>query len=159
MTPLPWIFEPCSPEDVTDPAGQPWQHAVRGRKPAGRVVTGYGHTPPAADADARTKATQYAAREVIGERGEVKAPQFQIESPAGAPLEIVSGAPRDTTINGLGTVQASQIPRVTSPDAPAFFRYYGASETMLLDAGWRVEDGVWIAPQSLIEQAMKEVCE
>ena len=75
MTPtLPWIFEPCSPEDTTDPAGQPWQHAVRGRKPAGRLVTGYGHNLSDADHDARTKATQYDARELLGERGEVKVP-------------------------------------------------------------------------------------
>jgi hypothetical protein len=116
-TQLPWQFEACSPEDATDPAGQPWQHAVRGRKPAGRVVTGYGHTPPAADADARTKATQYDAREVLGERGEVKVPT-------------------------MPPVKAAAL---------AFFKRYGVSETMLLDAGWRVEDGAWIAPQSLID--------
>ena len=68
---LDWLFEPCSPEDVCDPAGLPWAHAVRGRKPARPVITGYGHTPGAADADARTKATQYDAREMLGERGEV----------------------------------------------------------------------------------------
>jgi hypothetical protein len=69
---LPWVFEPCENEGpICDPAGQPWQHAVRGRKPAGRLVTGYGHTAPAADHDARQKAQQYDAREVLGERGEV----------------------------------------------------------------------------------------
>ena len=72
MPELPWIFEECSPEDVCDPTGQPWAHAVRGRKPQRPVVMGYGHTPNAADADARTKATQYDAREMLGERGEVK---------------------------------------------------------------------------------------
>ena len=67
----PWNFEECSPEDVCDPAGLPWAHAVRGRKPARPVVMGYGNTPSAADADARTKATQYDAHEMLGERGEV----------------------------------------------------------------------------------------
>jgi hypothetical protein len=81
--PPPWVFEPCSPEDATDPAGQPWQHAVRGRKPAGRLVTGYGHTPPAADADAREKAQQYDAREVLGQRGEIVAPTMPAASIVG----------------------------------------------------------------------------
>ena len=70
-TQLPWAFEPCSPEDATDPAGTPWAHAVRGRKPQRPTIMGYGHTPSAADADARTKATQHDAREVLGQRGEV----------------------------------------------------------------------------------------
>ncbi len=70
-TQYPWNFEPCSPEDECDPTGKPWAHAVRGRKPARPVVMGYGPTPTAADADARTKATQQDAREVLGQRGEV----------------------------------------------------------------------------------------
>ncbi len=69
-----WLFEECSPENVCDPQGTPWQHAVRGRKPAGLLVTGYGHTPNAADADARTKASQFDAREMLGERSETIQP-------------------------------------------------------------------------------------
>lgn len=68
------MFEPCDPEGVTDPTGQPWGHAVRGRKPARPEVRGYGHTLPDAERDARTKATQYDAREVLGERGDVRIP-------------------------------------------------------------------------------------
>ena len=74
-TQYPWAFEPCSPEDVCDPTGTPWAHAVRGRKPQRPVVMGYGNTPNAADADARTKASQQDAREVLGARGEVVTPQ------------------------------------------------------------------------------------
>ena len=71
-TNYPWVFEECENEGpVLDPLKQPWKHAVRGRKPQRPVVTGYGHTPNAADADARTKASQNDAREVLGERGEV----------------------------------------------------------------------------------------
>ena len=71
-TQLPWNFEPCENEGpICDPKGTPWAHAVRGRKLQRPVVTGYGHTPKAADADARTKASQNDAREVLGERGEV----------------------------------------------------------------------------------------
>ena len=73
-TPLPWNYEPCSPEGATDPQGNEWPHAVRGRKPAGRVVYGYGYTPPAAQQDAEQKARQYDAREVLGERGEIVNP-------------------------------------------------------------------------------------
>ena len=74
-TQLPWVFEECENEGpIRDLAGLPWAHAVRGRKPARPVVMGYGHTPNAADADARTKATQYDAREMLGERGEVIQP-------------------------------------------------------------------------------------
>ena len=71
MTQLPWLFEPCSPEDVCDPAGRPWQHAVRGRKPQRPAVIGYGHHPDDAERDATHKAHQQDAREVLGERGEV----------------------------------------------------------------------------------------
>ncbi len=70
-TELPWRFEPTDPEGIRDTAGLPWQHAVRGRKPQRPAVMGYGPTPTAADADARTKATQQDAREVLGQRGEV----------------------------------------------------------------------------------------
>lgn len=70
MTQLPWVFEPCDPEDACDPVGQPWPHAVRGRKPAWPMVMGYGHSEIAADTDARRKAQQQDAREVLGERGE-----------------------------------------------------------------------------------------
>ncbi len=68
----PWVFEPCSTEDVCDPAGNPWSHAVRGRKPQRPPVVGYGHTEGAADFDARAKASQQDAREVLGERGEMQ---------------------------------------------------------------------------------------
>ncbi len=68
---LPWRFEPCSPEDVCDPTNTPWAHAVRGRKPARPAVVGYGHSISDADFDARAKASQQDAREVLGERGEV----------------------------------------------------------------------------------------
>ncbi len=70
-TELPWRFEECSPEDVCDPTNTPWTHAVRGRKPARPAVVGYGHTMPDADFDARAKASQQDAREVLGERGEI----------------------------------------------------------------------------------------
>ena len=70
MNDIPWNFEPCSPEGATDPAGNPWPHAVRGRKPAGRVVYGYGATEPTAWQDAERKAQQYDAREAVGQRGE-----------------------------------------------------------------------------------------
>ena len=70
----PWLYEPCDPEGATDPQGSPWPHAVRGRKPAGRVVYGYGTTEPAAYDDAVGKARRYDAREVLGERGEIVAP-------------------------------------------------------------------------------------
>lgn len=72
-TPLPWIFEECENEGpVKDSKGVPWQHAVRGRKPARPMVMGYGHSLDAADTDARKKAQQQDARELVGERGEVK---------------------------------------------------------------------------------------
>ncbi len=70
-TNYPWVFEPCSPEDECDPAGLPWQHAVRGRKPQRPVVMGYGHHPADAERDAVHKAHQQDAREMLGERGEV----------------------------------------------------------------------------------------
>lgn len=66
-----WLFEPCSPEDARDPKGTPWAHAVRGRKPQRPTVLGYGHSEIDADTDARRKAQQQDAREVLGERGEV----------------------------------------------------------------------------------------
>lgn len=70
--PLPWIFEPCENEGpVCDDKGTPWAHAVRGRKPQRAVVVGYGHTEKVADTDARQKAQQSDAREVLGQRGEV----------------------------------------------------------------------------------------
>ena len=68
---LPWMFEPCDPEGARDQTGTPWAHAVRGRRPAHAAVVGYGHTEPAADVDARQKASQADAREVLGQRGEV----------------------------------------------------------------------------------------
>lgn len=72
MTTLPWIFEECENEGpICDPVGQPWKHAVRGRKPARPAVVGYGHTPSTADEDARRKATQQDAHEILGQRGEV----------------------------------------------------------------------------------------
>ena len=72
MTPnYPWIYEPCSPEDVCDPTGQPWAHAVRGRKPQRPSVIGYGHTPDEAEDHAVHEAHHQDAREVLGERGEV----------------------------------------------------------------------------------------
>ena len=105
----PWVFEPCSPEDVCDPAGLPWAHAVRGRKPARPVVIGYGHTPNAADADARNKATQYDAREMLGERGEVKT---TCQSEYGIPaLEVQSSA------------QSIIIEYKPDADMPAFVKY------------------------------------
>ena len=70
MTSLPWVFEPCSPEDATDYQGTPWPHAVRGRKPAGHVVIGYGLTEEYAGEDARNKAQVYDANEMLGQRGE-----------------------------------------------------------------------------------------
>ena len=79
----PWRFEECENEvPVCDPAGQPWRHAVRGRKPAGRLVMGYGHHPDDAERDATHKAHQQDAREVLGERGEVKL-NWQILDPDG----------------------------------------------------------------------------
>lgn len=81
MIPLPWNFEPCENEGpIRDPKGTPWQHAVRGRKPAGRLVMGYGHTEPAAHQDARDKAHQYDARETLGERGEVMQSHYNVET-------------------------------------------------------------------------------
>ena len=68
---FPWQFEPCSPEGASDSTGQPWAHAVRGRKPQRPAVMGYGHTESAADFAAREKASQQDAREVLGDRGEV----------------------------------------------------------------------------------------
>ena len=80
----PWNFEPCENEGpICDPAGLPWAHAVRGRKPQRPAVMGYGHTPNAADADARTKATQYDAREMLGERGELVTNTLYITPPIG----------------------------------------------------------------------------
>ncbi len=73
-TQFPWQFEPCDPEGASDPHGALWEHAVRGRKPQRPVVMGYGHTLPAADFDAREKASQQDARDVLGERGEVITP-------------------------------------------------------------------------------------
>ena len=70
----PWRFEPCSPEDACDPAGLPWAHAVRGRKPQRPAVIGYGHHPDDAERDATHKAHQQDAREMLGERGEVITP-------------------------------------------------------------------------------------
>ena len=70
-TEYPWIFEPASPENVCDPAGQPWEHACRGHKPRRPVVMGYGNTPSAAEDEARNNAQIQDAREVLGERGEV----------------------------------------------------------------------------------------
>lgn len=69
----PWLFEPTDPEGICDPAGLPWAHAVRGRKPQRPTVMGYGHCPDDAERDATHKAHQQDAREMIGERGEVKA--------------------------------------------------------------------------------------
>lgn len=67
-----WRFEPCENEGpICDPQGSPWAHAVRGRKPARPMVMGYGHTPATADEDARRKAQEQDAREVLGQRGEV----------------------------------------------------------------------------------------
>ena len=86
--PLPWIFEPCSPEGATDPAGNPWPHAVRGRKPAGRLIHGYGYTEPTAYRDAEQKAQQYDAREMIGQRGEVVAPTITVTSSWGTTVWI-----------------------------------------------------------------------
>ena len=71
---LEWIFEPCSPEGALRPTGQEWPHAVRGRKPEGRYVIGYGDTPPQAQSEAEQRAREYDAYEVIGERGEIIAP-------------------------------------------------------------------------------------
>jgi len=68
--PLPWMLEPCDPEGATDPQGNVWPHAVRGRKPAGRLVIGYGYSEPQAWHEAEQKAAQHDAREMIGERGE-----------------------------------------------------------------------------------------
>lgn len=73
-TQLPWVFEPCDPEDARDTYGQPWPHAVRGRKPKRPVVMGYGHHPDDAERDAIHKAHQQDAREVLGQRGESMIP-------------------------------------------------------------------------------------
>ena len=82
ITGYPWAFEPCSTEDVCDHAGIPWAHAVRGRKPQRPSVIGYGHTERDAGEDARSKAHQQDAREVLGERGEAKL-TWQILDPDG----------------------------------------------------------------------------
>ena len=74
MTVYKWLFEPGGPEDACDTYGQPWAHAVRGRKPQRPVVYGYGHHPDDAERDAVHKAHQQDAREVLGERGETIAP-------------------------------------------------------------------------------------
>ncbi len=68
---LPWVYEPCDPEDAADIHGIPWGHAVRGARPGGRRVMGYGHTEPQAQYDATRKATEFDARETIGQRGEI----------------------------------------------------------------------------------------
>ena len=67
---LEWNFEPCDPEGAQDARGRYYPHAVRGRREGGRLVHGYGHTPPEADHDARDKAQQFDAHEMLGERGE-----------------------------------------------------------------------------------------
>lgn len=66
-----WLFEPTDPEGARDMHGNPWQHAVRGRKPQRPAVIGYGHTEQAAEEIARRRAQEQDAREVLGERGEV----------------------------------------------------------------------------------------
>lgn len=157
---------------MNDPAGLPWQHAVRGRRPLRPVVTGYGHTAPAADADARTKASQADAREVLGERGEVKASAelggFEIPPELWEACQRVDDEGRviKVTLGGWSfhrvEIATESIPGTPVPAQDAFARFcgtYGVSETMLLDAGWHVEDGVWIAPPNLIEQSLKEVYE
>lgn len=68
--PAGWLFEPTSPEGASSGEG-PWEHAVKGIRPQRPSVFGYGHTEIAADTDARRKAQQQDAREVLGERGEV----------------------------------------------------------------------------------------
>lgn len=66
-----WMFEPCDPGPVRDEHGFPYEHAVRGVLPRReRVVTGYGHTEPAAYDDARQKADHAERQTTIGPRGE-----------------------------------------------------------------------------------------
>jgi hypothetical protein len=57
-----WIYEPCDSEGRRDDAGLPYEHAVTGTRPGiGGLarIKGYGHTPKAAGAHARERATQY----------------------------------------------------------------------------------------------------
>lgn len=91
-TRLPWNFEPCENEGERDDKGTLYPHAVRGRREEGRMVTGYGHTAPAADTDARRAAQQFDAHEVLGERGEVIHTVC-----AGTPTTITWNAPVMTT--------------------------------------------------------------
>lgn len=111
-TPLPWIFEECSPEDECDSKGVPWQHAVRGRKPARPMVMGYGHSLDAADTEARKKAQQQDARELIGERGEVKTAVDIVP----LPREIDFVTERRRVIQGYGTCML-----MSSDEYRAFF--------------------------------------
>ena len=70
-----WLFEPCENEgDARDRTGRPYPHAVRGQKPGGRVVHGYGHTEPQAHEDAVKHAKLFDAQETIGQRGEMTYP-------------------------------------------------------------------------------------
>ena len=116
-THYPWVFEPCSTEDVCDLAGQPWAHAVRGRKPQRPAVVGYGHHPDDAERDATHKAHQQDAREVLGERGEVVTVQSSIlpfvMCKLGTNYAVIGneiqwiGNPLPLKISGLGSVWAS----------------------------------------------------
>lgn len=65
MTPHDWLFEPCDPEGQRDAQHRPYEHAVRGVRPAAAPVTGYGHTEPQAYEDARNKARVADAHEVL----------------------------------------------------------------------------------------------
>jgi hypothetical protein len=68
----PWRFEPCDPEGERTPLGDVWPHAVRGVKPGGRRVMGYGYSEGAAQESAEEAARYADARETIGERGEIR---------------------------------------------------------------------------------------
>lgn len=70
----PWIYEPCDPGDARDRMGRPYPHAVRGQRPVGRQVMGYGQTEPQAYEDAVKHAGLFDAQETIGQRGEMTYP-------------------------------------------------------------------------------------
>ncbi len=64
-----WVYEPCDPESQLDDRNMPYPHAARGVRPAARGqqarVTGYGHSEDGALREAKRKALEYDAREVL----------------------------------------------------------------------------------------------
>lgn len=64
-----WAYEPCDPEGQLADNGVPYPHAARGVRPAARGrqarVTGYGSSESGALREAKRKALEYDAREVL----------------------------------------------------------------------------------------------